>query len=253
MKDVISLDESAGKGYTLPMRYYPLFLNLTEARCLVVGAGPVGRRKIVDLLACSPRQVLVVDPNLDEASLRQAAAGLSLAPLVLERRVFRPDDLENRTLTFAATPSAEVNSAIAGLCRASGLLCNVAGPLNQDVSGSFLVPAHLENGPIALALSTGGCSPALARALKEDLKSWLQGGYAMLALLLKRLRPRILALGLGSDADAVVFRTLCARPLREKLMDALSRKDVEAAAALLRPVLPDALSPSVEEIIHDLD
>lgn len=235
------------------MRYYPLFLNLTEARCLVVGAGPVGRRKIADLLACRPSQILVVDPQLDEAALSGTAAGLPAAALVLERRPFRPEDLENRTLVFAATPSAEVNSTIAGLCRASGLLCNVAGPLLEGVNGNFLVPAHVENGPITLALSTGGCSPALARALKEDLRHWLQGGYALLALLLKYLRPRLLALGLGSDADAVIFRALCARPLRDELMDALSRRNAGAVTALLSSVLPDALSFSAEEFIHELD
>lgn len=253
MKAATSLDERAAKGYTLPMRYYPLFLSLAEARCLVVGAGPVGRRKIVDLLACAPAELLVVDPAPDEDALRQAVRDVCAAPLRLEKRAFRPDDVENRTLVFAATPSAAVNSAIARLCRASGVPCNVAGPLEEGVSGSFLVPAHVENGPITLALSTGGCSPALARALKEDLRLWLQDGYVPLALLLKKLRPRLIALGLGSDADAAVFRALCARPLRDELMDALSRKNTEATAALLRTVLPDALSPSLEEIIHELD
>lgn len=247
----MSLDERPGKGYTLPMRYYPLFLSLADVRCLVVGAGSVGRRKIADLLACDPASVLVVDPNLDEKTLEEA--GLSAACLRAEKRAFRPEDLEGVRLAFAATPSAAVNSAVAGLCRASGIPCNVAGPLEKGASGSFLVPAHVESGPITLALSTSGCSPALARALKEDLKAWLQEGYAALALLLRALRPRLLALGLGSDADAAIFRALCARPMRDELMDALSRKDADAVLALLGSVLPESLSLSAEEIIHDLD
>ena len=253
MKASPSLDERPAKGYTLPMRYYPLFLSLADTRCLVVGAGPVGRRKIVDLLACRPAELLVVDPAPDEEALMQAVHDVPAAPLRLEKRGFLPEDVENRTLVFAATPSAAVNSSIAGLCRSFGIPCNVAGPLEEGVSGSFLVPAHVENGPITLALSTGGCSPALARALKEDLRLWLQDGYVPLALLLKKLRPRLIALGLGSDADAAVFRAVCARPLRDELMDALSRRDADAAAALLRPVLPDALSSSLQEIIHELD
>ncbi len=253
MNNSDALDERARKGYTLPMRYYPLFLSLADARCLVVGAGPVGRRKIADLLSCAPAELLVVDPALDEAALRQALDGQDTAPLRAEKRAFRPEDVEGRALAFAATPSAAVNSAIARLCRACGVPCNVAGPLEDGVSGTFLVPAHVEDGPITLALSTGGCSPALARALKEDLRHWIQGGYAPLALLLKKLRPRLIALGLGSSADADVFRALCARPLRDELMDALARKDFGRLADLLRPVLPDALSPSLEEIIHELD
>ena len=238
----------------MPMRYYPLFLNLSAARCLVVGAGAVGRRKIAALLACRPAELLVVDPDLNAEAVRTTAqeAGFSGA-LLLEKRAFRPEDAEHRTLVFASTPSAAVNSAIADFCRASGIWCNVAGPLEAGSEGNFLVPAAVQEGPLCLALSTGGCSPALARALKEDLKEWLHGGYAALALLLKDLRPRLLALGLGSDADAGIFRALCARPVRESLMDALARRDAQALEDTLRPLLPDALSFSAKEFFHGLD
>ena len=247
------LDERGGKGYTLPMRYYPVFLNLSEARCLVVGAGAVGRRKIATLLACRPAEVLVLDPNLDEEAMKTLAQDDEDGALRQERRTFRPEDAENRTLVFAATPSAEVNSAIADACRAAGAWCNVAGPRRKGAEGNVLVPASLQEGPLSLALSTGGSSPALARALKEDLRHWLHGGYAALALLLKALRPRLLALGLGSDADADIFRALCARPVRDHLMDALSRRDADALEELLRPLLPASLSFSAKEFFHGLD
>jgi precorrin-2 dehydrogenase/sirohydrochlorin ferrochelatase len=129
----------------------------------------------------------------------------------------------------------------------------VAGPLEEDARGSFIVPAHVEDGPLVLALSTSGGSPALARALKEDLESWLSAGYSRLVLLLEALRPRLLALGLGSDADAEIFRAICARPLRDELMAALAERDAARADALLAPVLPAALSFSALEIIHGMD
>ena len=235
------------------MRYYPLFLDLSEARCLLVGAGRVGRRKAATLLECSPASLLVLDPGMDEADFRKALSGIDCAPLSCEARGFRPEDIEGVSLVFAATPSAEVNSAIARLCRASGVLCNVAGPLEEDARGSFIVPAHVEDGPLVLALSTSGGSPALARALKEDLESWLGAGYSRLVRLLEALRPRLLALGLGSDADAEIFRAICARPLRDELMAALAERDAARADALLAPVLPTALSFSALEIIHGMD
>ncbi|WP_273523716.1 precorrin-2 dehydrogenase/sirohydrochlorin ferrochelatase family protein [Mailhella massiliensis] len=237
----------------MPMRYYPLFLDLTDARCLVVGAGPVGRRKIASLLECRPLSLLVLDPNLDDEALDKAVAHLPHDSLIRERRAFRAEDVERKNLVFAATPSAAVNSAVAALCRAAGVLCNVAGPREDGADGNFLVPAHVENGPLTLALSTSGCSPALARALKEDLEQWIQGGYAPLAMLLKALRPKLLALGLGSDADAEIFRALCAKPLRERLMEALLRKDAPLADALMAPHLPASLSFSAKEIFHGLD
>lgn len=237
----------------LSMRYYPLFLDLTDSRCVLIGAGRVGRRKAASLLECRPASLLVLDPGLDETSFRNALQGLDHAPLTCESRVFRPEDLDGATLVFAATPSAEVNSAIARLCRAEGILCNVAGPLDADARGSFLVPAHVQDGPLVLALSTGGGSPALARALKEDLESWLGAGYSRLVFLLEALRPRVLALGLGSDTDAELFRALCARPMRDDLMTALAGHDAVKLGSLLRSVLPAALSFSAEEILHGMD
>ncbi|MBQ4076077.1 MAG: bifunctional precorrin-2 dehydrogenase/sirohydrochlorin ferrochelatase [Mailhella sp.] len=235
------------------MRYYPLFLDLAEARCLLVGAGRVGRRKAATLLECRPASLLVLDPGMDEAAFRGSLSGMDCAPLSCEARSFRPEDIEGVSLVFAATPSAEVNSAIARLCRASGVLCNVAGPLEEDAAGSFIVPAHVEDGPLVLALSTSGGSPALARALKEDLESWLGAGYSRLVRLLEALRPRLLALGLGSDADAEIFRAICARPLRDRLMAALAERDAARTDALLAAVLPAALSFSALEIVHGMD
>lgn len=235
------------------MRYYPLFLDLTKSRCLVVGAGSVGRRKIASLLECRPLSVLVVDPNLNEEALDDAVAHLPKEALIKERRAFCAEDAEHKHLVFAATPSAAVNSAVAELCRARGVLCNVAGPSEDGACGSFIVPAHVENGPITLTLSTSGCSPALAKALKEDLEQWIEGGYAHLALLLKALRPKLLALGLGSDANAEIFRALCAKPLRDALMDALIMHDAPLADRLIAPYLPADFCFSAKEIFHGLD
>ncbi len=235
------------------MRYYPLFLDLHAAHCLVVGAGRVGRRKIGAILECAPASLLVLDPGLDEAAalaLRESFAPLS-DPLRVERRAFLPEDVEGKTLVFAATPSAAVNGHIARLALAAGALCNVAGP--TDSAGNFLVPALVRDGPLVLALSTGGSSPALARALKDDLEHWLGRAYAPLLRLLEYLRPRILALGLGSDANAARFRALCAEPLRGRLIESLKRRDAAAISALIRPVLPEGLPFSAEEFLHELD
>ena len=237
------------------MRYYPLFLDLHPVHCLVIGAGRVGRRKIGTLLSCAPASLLVLDPGLDEKAAKDLES--EFAPfsscMTVKCRSFHPEDLKGRSLVFAATPSAAVNGEIARLCREAGTLCNVAGPREEGTSSSFLVPAHVEDGPLVVALSTGGGSPALARALKEDLEVWLGKRYSSLISLLEALRPCVLALGMGSDADAILFRRLCTCPLRDELIDALVRRDPGALDTLLRPVLPTALPFSAEEFLHELD
>ena len=234
------------------MRYYPMFMDLTGARCLVVGAGRVGRRKLAALLACGPAFVLVLDPSREALCLAQAMPRPEGCELRCEAREFLPSDVTDMRLVFASTPSARVNSAVAQVCRTCGIPCNTAGPL-EDAKGSFLVPSRVDVGPLTLALSTGGASPALTKALREDLESWLDKGYPLLISLLEALRPRVLALGLGSDADASVFRAICANPLRTQLMEALSRGDSSLADSLLRPVLPAGMIFSSKEILHGMD
>ncbi len=229
------------------MRYYPIFLDLRGKRCLVVGAGRVGRRKIAGLLECDPAEVLVLDPGVPSAEVRS----LFEHPAVRhERRAFAADDAAGRQLAFAATPERTVNAFVAACCRDRGVPCNVADAPDQS---DFLVPARVESGSLTLAVSTGGASPALARALREDLEKWLGRRYSRLVCLLDKLRPAILALRLGSDANAEMFRALCALPLRETLAEALNKSDFGRAEVLLREILPSVLHPFLAELLHELD
>lgn len=227
------------------MRYYPLFLDLRGARCLVVGAGRVGRRKLAGLLEADPAEVLVLDPGEPAAE----ALALFAHPAVrYERRAFDAADAAGRRLVFAATPVRDVNALVTACCREQGILCSVADAPDE---GDFIVPARVDGGPLTLAVSTGGASPALARVLREDLEKWLGRRYVRLVRLLDRLRPAVLALHLGSDADAELFRALLS--MRERLAEALNASDSNRADALLREVLPPALHPILAELLHELD
>jgi precorrin-2 dehydrogenase/sirohydrochlorin ferrochelatase len=228
------------------MRHYPLFLDITGARCLVVGFGRVGRRKTDILLDCSPGEILVLDPGLPDD-----ARDIPPHPaLRIERRAFVPADVKGRCLVFAATPSREVNAAVTACCREEGVPCNAA---DDPKGSSFLVPALVRSGPITLAVSTAGSSPALARSLREELEKWLGEHYVPLVLLLEKLRAPILSLGLGDRADADIFRALCAPPLREQLAAALRERDHARSGRLLREALPVSLHPMLAECLHELD
>ena len=135
--------------------FYMACLDVAGRRCLVVGGGAVGLEKAAGLLACGAR-VTVVSPELDEGFARARRR-------VASRARYRRRDLEGAFLVIAATSDRAVNERVHRDAEARGMLCNVA-----DVPDlcNFILPAVHREGPIAVAVSTGGASPALAKRLR---------------------------------------------------------------------------------------
>ena len=102
-------------------------------------------------------------------------------------------------------------------------------------------------------MSTGGASPALARALKEDLETWLGGGYVPLARFLEKLRPILLNLGLGSDRNAEIFRALCSPEFRSCFRAAYAARDHKRILRMAEAILPPGLHGSLKELLNGLD
>lgn len=221
------------------MRYYPISVNLQGKRCLVVGAGQVGRRKIATLAGCGPDEILVLDPGIAPALAEELG---KLPGVVLAARGFAPADLDGRFLVIAATDDEETNWTISRECAARGILCNI---VDQPEKCSFIVPALFTQGDLTVAISTGGGSPALARKIRQGLGEFLGTGYGLLVLVMSRLRPQVLALGLGGEANSAIFRRLVDSPL----LDALERGDEAGAEAILRDILPEALHGQAAECI----
>ena len=224
------------------MRYYPLFLDLAARDVLVVGAGEVGQRKIASLLTCSPQRIVVVDPSLTAEAAGQLEGRGSV---FCHARAFEARDIAGKALVFAATASREVNALVAALCEEQGVLCNIA---DAPDSSSFFVPAHFSQGEITVALSTGGHSPALARRLREELEAWLGNRYSGLVVVLGRLRPLLLQLGLPTKDNTVLFRAL----VNSALAEHLEKNDRDAAMTLLTHHLPEPLHPRMGELLHGL-
>jgi precorrin-2 dehydrogenase / sirohydrochlorin ferrochelatase len=158
-------------------RFYMACLDLEGRSALVVGAGPVGLEKAAGLAECGAH-VTVVAP---EAVPEIGALGVRWLP-----RAYEPADLDGRFLVVAATSDEAVNRRVFADAEARGLLCNVA-----DVPElcSFILPAVHREGPIAVAISTGGASPALAQLLRDRIAAQIGPETAALARRLAALRP----------------------------------------------------------------
>ena len=170
------------------MLYYPVFLTLHSRDILVVGGGRVAERKIKTLIRAGAK-VTVIAPQAT-AAIRRWSASDSVR---WEARPYESRDARSRVLIFSATDHPEVDARVASDARHRGIPVNCAGLPEQ---GTFLVPAQYSLGPVQIAVSTGGASPALARKLASELGASLGrdfGGREIgkLASLLGSLRPLV--------------------------------------------------------------
>jgi precorrin-2 dehydrogenase / sirohydrochlorin ferrochelatase len=156
-------------------------LDLTGRRCVVVGGGTVGLEKAAGLVTCEA-QVTVVSPELD--------GGFAELEIEWRQGRYRRNDLEGAFLVIAATSNREVNEQVSRDAERRGMLCNVA-----DVPElcNFILPAVHREGPIAVAVSTGGASPALAKRLRSQIAELVGPEHAALAEELRSLRPEVKA------------------------------------------------------------
>jgi precorrin-2 dehydrogenase/sirohydrochlorin ferrochelatase len=137
---------------------YPIFLDLSGRRCVVVGGGEVASRKARKLLQARA-EVVVISPEITPE--------LGSVAVEVHRRLYEEGDLDNAYLAFAATDSREVNAAVAREAKERGIPVNVA---DKPSEGDFALPSTLRRGRLQVAVSTGGASPALARRIKDELE-----------------------------------------------------------------------------------
>jgi precorrin-2 dehydrogenase / sirohydrochlorin ferrochelatase len=158
-------------------RYYMACLDLEGRSCLVVGGGTVALEKVRGLLDCGAR-VTVVAPRF--------VGELRALDVELVQRGYRTADLDGRFLVVAATSIESLNRRVRRDAEARSLLCNV---VDVPELCNFILPAVLRRDPIAVAVSTGGASPALAQRIRDDIDGLIGPEHAELAQKLRELRP----------------------------------------------------------------
>ncbi len=225
--------------------YYPIFLDLKDLSCLVVGLGAVGLRKLEFLIPARPALVRLRDinpPSPDARALMERAAASGIA--VDWCGHFADRDMDQISLVFACSGDHALNAHVAGLCRKRRILCNCA---DDPPAGSFHLPVTVREGGLTLALSTDRASPALARRWKNDLAAFL-APKAPLARLMGCLRPMVLALGHPSTENRDLFRRLSAPDLER----ALAEQDWASARTILETRLPEPLLPAVDRLLEEV-
>lgn len=173
--------------------HYPIFLDLVDRPCLVVGGGPVAETKVRGLLAAGAR-VTVVSPTLTPALAALAAADR----LAHVAREYVLGDLTGVVLAFAATGDRVVSRAIRAEGRARGVWVNAADDAEHC---DFLLPAVLRRGSLAVAVSSGGTSPALTRAVRDELERYFPAGFGGFVDLVAEVRRELRERGAPVTAE----------------------------------------------------
>ncbi len=141
--------------------FYPVFLNLTGRRCVIIGGGQIAEGKISKLLD-SGAKIIVISPDATQGIRGFAERG----EIEFQLRKYQPGDLDGAFIVIAATNDRVVNQEIFEEAEKQGILLNAVDDMPRC---SFIAPSIVERGPVTIAISTGGASPALARKLRETL------------------------------------------------------------------------------------
>ena len=199
--------------------YYPVFIDVQNRTCVVIGGGNIGEEKVHKLIECGAK-VVVISPEVNEG-VSKLAGGDSLEWL---KRQYEPGDLAEAFIAIAATDDNSVNRLVAKEAEGRNVLLNVV-----DVTHlcTFIAPSVARRGEVTIATSTGGASPALARKFRDELTGSRLLEYADLAPLLADARTELKGMGVRIPPDH--WQTC----ITESLLNMVQAGDTELAKKTL--------------------
>ena len=209
------------------MRFLPIFIRVNKRACLVVGGGEVAARK-VSLLRRAGADIRVVAPQLCPALLDLFEQQV----IAWRKGKFVDTDLDAVVLVVAATDNSEVNAAVSREAGKRHLPVNV---VDEPALCSFIFPSVIDRSPVAIAVSTGGASPVLARMLRARLETLIPAGYGRLAELLEGFRATVKQRFASGRDRRRFWERILSGPLPEQVFAG----HTERAVALIRAALDD--------------
>jgi precorrin-2 dehydrogenase / sirohydrochlorin ferrochelatase len=207
------------------MRYYPVNLDIGGRRCLVVGGGRVGARKVDTLVQCGAA-VTVVSPEASPAVKHLA----DQKAIILKQRPYRSSDVEGMFLVIGATDNETLNHRINADAEQLNLLCNIA---DRPEICNFILPAIVSRGDFVMAISTAGKSPAFAKHIRKRLETQFGPEYGLVLELMGAIRNKLLADAHEPEVHKPLFERLIAGDLLALVKD----RKIDRIDQLLKRVL----------------
>lgn len=208
------------------MKYYPVFLNLKGKNAVVIGGGKVAERKVLTLLKAGAI-VKVISPDVTDNLNRLKKKGL----LTHLKRHFRDGDIKDAFIVIAGTSSVRINTKIAQdarrLRKSSLPLINI---VDNPSDGNFIAPSVVKRGPLTIAISTQGCSPAVAKTVRKELEKLYGTEFTHYLRFLEQIRKKALKKIKDTRQRAVLFKGLAS----EKIFNTLRKKGISSLSKLIK-------------------
>ena len=217
------------------MDYLPIFLDLKDRPCALIGGGEVAARK-VRLLLKAGAQVIVYSPEIGET-----LAGLAQEGKIEHRKaVFEPALLDNCVLAIAATDDKTVNRAVYEAAKTRRIPVNV---VDQPALCTFIMPSIIDRSPVIAAVSTGGASPVLARLIRARLETLIPAAYGRLARLVSEFRETVKQRFQHPEARRRFWEDVLQGPIAERMLSGQEDAAREALAKRLETTATSSAKP----------
>ncbi|WP_410498697.1 siroheme synthase CysG [Chitinibacter sp. S2-10] len=213
------------------MDYFPLFINLKQQACLIIGGGEIALRKL-RLLQSAGASVRIIAPDICPGIQEQVQAGT----VDWQATTFSPEQINGQRLVIAATDDPAINQAVFTACEAAGILVNA---VDDPTHSRFITPAIVDRAPLTIAISTGGGVPVLARHLRAQLEALIPHGWGDLARLAAQLRE----LSKEKLPDPAARREFWENVLASPIPDQVFSGQIESARIALQDMLEKDQQP----------
>jgi len=192
-------------------KYYPVSLDMTDKRCVIIGGGAVAERKAERLIECNAQVVVVsrsLTPVLENRKKENAIEHIDAD--------YEKKTLRRAFMVIGATDREDVNAQVSQDALSLGILVNIVDDPDRC---NFILPSLLQQGDLSIAISTGGKSPALARKIREELQQQYGPEFKTLIGIMGSLRKKVLAQGHTSEANKAVFEALVRSDMLQAIRD----------------------------------
>jgi len=200
--------------------YYPVFLDITDKRCLVIGGGKVAERKVTMLLQFNAR-IVVVGPVMTKALLKLAEEG----KIEYFQRTFAVEDLDKTALVFACTDNNAINNKIKKEAARKNIPVNVVDA--PDVC-DFIVPSVIKKGDLTIAISTSGEFPLLSKKLRQKIEEIVTDDYLEYLHIMGEFRKHLMKTVKEARKRGIIMENIGKMDIGEVIATGLAKIKIKA-------------------------